>query len=123
MFGQVQGDAAGGAGQAGGHVDQVVTDGGGGCSGVECAGQCAGGAGQVVCEGRQGQPRGIGLKMAGRCVGEGAVLDVGDHLLNDSVPPVVGFGVLQWERGVGERGVVAPGVEECPPVRRGGRPC
>jgi hypothetical protein len=26
---------------------------------------CAGGAGQIVCQGRQGEPRGIGLEMTG----------------------------------------------------------
>lgn len=111
-FGQVQGEAAGGAGQAGGHVDQVVTDGGGGRSCVERSGQGASGAGQVVRQGCQGEPGGIGREMAGGRVGEGAVLDIGDHLLDDSVPAVITLGILQGERGVGERGVVAPGIEE-----------
>lgn len=61
-FGHVQGEAAGGAGQAGGHVDQAVTDGGGGRPGMERGGQGAGGAGQAVCQDRQGEPRGIGRK-------------------------------------------------------------
>jgi transposase len=52
---------------------------------MERGGQGAGGAGQVVCQGRQGEPRGIGLEMTGRRVGEAAVLDIGDHLLDDSV--------------------------------------
>jgi hypothetical protein len=62
-FGQMQGEVAGGAGQAGGDVDQVVTDGGGGRSGMERSGQGAGGAGQVVRQGRQSEPGGIGLEM------------------------------------------------------------
>jgi hypothetical protein len=80
---------------------------------MERGGQGAGGAGQVVCQGRQGEPRGIGLEMTGRRVGEAAVLDIGDHLLDDSVPTVITLGIPQGECGVGERGVMAPGVEEC----------
>ncbi|MFE3830646.1 hypothetical protein [Streptomyces sp. NPDC059092] len=45
-------------------------------------------------------------------MGEAAVLDIGDHLLDDSVPAVITLGIPQGERGVGERGVVAPGIEE-----------
>jgi hypothetical protein len=45
-------------------------------------------------------------------VGEGAVLDIRDHLLDDSVPAVIALGIPQGERRVGERSVVAPGVEE-----------
>ena len=40
-FGQVEGEAAGRAGQAGGHVDEVIADRGGGGSGVDGAGQGA----------------------------------------------------------------------------------
>ena len=44
------------------------------------------GAGQVVCQGRRGEPRGIGLEMTGRRVGEAAVLDIGDHSPRGGTP-------------------------------------
>jgi hypothetical protein len=44
LLGHVQGQAAGGAREPGGDVDQVSADGGGGGAGVEGAGQRAGGA-------------------------------------------------------------------------------
>ncbi|MEV7892479.1 hypothetical protein ACWD3I_48985 [Streptomyces sp. NPDC002817] len=33
--------------------------------------------------------------MTGRRVGEAAVLDIGDHLLDDSVPAVITLGILK----------------------------
>lgn len=55
-FGRVEGEAAGGAGQTGGQVDQAVADRGGGRFGVEVASQSAGGTGEM---GREGEPGGI----------------------------------------------------------------
>ncbi|WP_413807483.1 hypothetical protein [Streptomyces sp. OE57] len=69
---------------------------------MERGGQGVGGAGQVVCQGRQGEPCGIGLEVTGRRVGEAAVVDIVDHLLDDSVPAVITLGIPQGERGVGE---------------------
>jgi hypothetical protein len=40
-------------------------------------------------------------------VREWPVLQLADHLFDDSVPAVVGFGLGERERGVGERRVVA----------------
>ncbi|MFJ2559235.1 MULTISPECIES: hypothetical protein [unclassified Streptomyces] len=54
----------------------------------------------------------FGLEMTGRRVGEAAVLDISDHLLDDSVPAVITLAIPQGDRRVGERGMVAPGVEE-----------
>ncbi|MCA1224049.1 hypothetical protein [Streptomyces sp. 8L] len=34
------------------------------------------------------------------------------HLLDEGVPSVITLGIVQGERGVGERGVVAPGVKQ-----------
>ena len=56
-LGQVQGQAARGAGEPGGNVDQVGADGGGGGAGVERAGQGPGGAGEVVRDRPQQRPR------------------------------------------------------------------
>ena len=47
---------------------------------MECTGQSAGSAGEVAREGREGEPGGVGLEVAGRGVREGAVLDVRDDL-------------------------------------------
>ncbi|MFG2848611.1 hypothetical protein ACGF12_36450 [Kitasatospora sp. NPDC048296] len=43
---------------------------------------------------------------------EGPVLQLADHLFDDSVPAVVGFGLDERERGVGERRVAAVDGEQ-----------
>ena len=78
----------------------------------------AGGADQVVGEGGQGEPGGVGVEMSGRRVGEGAVVEVGDDLLDDRVAAVLLLGLEGLERGVGEDGVVAPGGEQLALARR-----
>ena len=54
--GQPQDDAAGSAGDPGGQDDQGAAQGAGARFGVKEAGQAAGGAGEVVGDGRQRQP-------------------------------------------------------------------
>jgi len=60
-LGQVHGDvAAAVAGDPGSDGGQLAADGRAAGFRVEGAGQAAGGAGQVMADGRQGQPRSIG---------------------------------------------------------------
>ena len=64
-FGQVEGEVpAAVAGGAGGDGDQVTADGRGPGLRERRAGQGAGGAQQVVCHRRDGQPGGIGREYA-----------------------------------------------------------
>jgi len=63
-FGQVHGDvAAAVAGDAGGDGDQLAADGRAAGFRAEGVGQAAGGAGQVMADGGQGQPRGVGREL------------------------------------------------------------
>jgi hypothetical protein len=110
---EVQGEAAPAvAGGAGGDRDQVAADGRGPGPGQGKRGEGAGGADQV--EGHRGddQPGGVGGEPAGREVGERSVVPVGEDLLHDRVAAVLGLGLDQLERGVGEDRVVAPGGEQ-----------
>ena len=72
------------------------------------AGQRAGGAGQVVADGGQGQPGGIGREVPRRQVRERPGAQVCEDLLDDGVVAVLRFGLDHLERRVGEQGVVAP---------------
>jgi hypothetical protein len=72
----VQGEPAGGGGDPGREVDQLVADGGGSGGGVEYRGQGAGGAGQVVRDTGEGEPGGVGGEPAGWQVGQWPVLQV-----------------------------------------------
>ncbi len=123
-FGQVQGEAASAvAGGAGGDGDQVAADGGRAGSGVAAAGERAGGPGQVVRDGRDGQPGGVGGELPRRQVRERAVVQVGQELLDDGVAAVLLFGLDELERGAGEDGVVAPGGEQLALARARSWPC
>ena len=64
VLGQVDGDAAGVAGDASGEVDQVSADGGRPGGGVAASGQGGGGAGEVMRDGYAGQPGVVGVKPA-----------------------------------------------------------
>ena len=119
-LGQVQGEAAAAvAGGAGGDGDQVAADGGGAGPGVAAAGEGAGGADQVVGDGGDGQPGGVGGELPRGQVREGAVVEVGEDLLDDGVAAVLLLGLDELERGVGEDGVVAPGGEQLALARCG----
>lgn len=104
--GQVEGEPAG---RTGGHVDQTVTDGRAGRTGVEGAGQGPAGAGEGEGERGRREPGGVRLEVTLGGVRERAVLQLGDDLFPHGVPPVITCGVRQRQRGVGECGAVAPG--------------
>src|SRR6266511_1533680 len=89
---EVQSEAAGAAAGPGGHVDQLVADGAGAGAGVGGAGECAGGAQQVVGECGQGEPGGVGGEAAGGEVGERGGVEVGEDLFDDGVVAVLGLG-------------------------------
>jgi hypothetical protein len=89
-FGQVHGDvAAAVACDAGGDGDQLAADGRAAGFGEEGAGQAAGGAGQVMADGCQGQPRGVRREMPRWQVREGAAGQVREYLLDDGVVTVL----------------------------------
>src|ERR1700722_14926381 len=82
VLGQVEGEVpAAVPGGAGGDRDQVPADRHGAGLGVEQAGQGAGGAQQVVGDGRDGQPGGVRGEVPGGQVGDGAAGDGGEDLL------------------------------------------
>ena len=71
-------------------------------------------AGEVERHDRALQPRSVGLKMTRGQVGQGSSPQVGVDLFDDGVPAVLGLGLQHGDRGVGEHGVVAVGVEQHP---------
>ena len=73
------------AGGAGRHRDEVAADGGAAGPGAGEAGQGSGGAQEVAGKGGASQPGGVGGEGARRQVGEGAVVPVGEDLLDDGV--------------------------------------
>jgi len=105
-FGQAEGEqqAAAAAGGAGGDGDQVAADGGRAGLRVAAAGDGAGGADQVAGDGGDGEPGGVGGELPRRQVREGAVVEVGQQLLDDGVAAVLLFGLDQLVRAVGEEG-------------------
>jgi hypothetical protein len=80
----------------------VAADGGGAGPGVAAAGEGAGGAHDVVRDGGDGQPGGVGAELAGRQVRQRAVVQVGEELLDDGVAAVLLLGLDQLVRAVGE---------------------
>jgi hypothetical protein len=64
MLGQVNGEAAGVAGDAAGEVDQAPADGGRPGQRVAASGQGGGGAGEVVGDRDAGQPGVVGVEPA-----------------------------------------------------------
>ncbi len=118
---QVQGEAAGGAGDPGGDMDQVGAQGGGGGLGMEDRGQGARGPQQVVGHGPQDQPRGVRVELPRGQVGQGAGLAVGNDLLDDCVVAVLPLGLEGLERAVGEERVVAPDRKQLALFADGGR--
>jgi hypothetical protein len=101
--GQVHDDvAAAVAGDPGGDGDQVAAQRGASCLAEGGAGQDAGGAEQVEADRGAGQPGGVGGERAGGQVGQRPVGEVGEDLLALGVAAVLGFGLGQDERGVGE---------------------
>lgn len=109
---QVEQDAAGSVRDPGRDVDQLSADGRGAGLGVARAGQAAGGAGEVVCHGGEGEPGGVGGEPARRQVGEGSVDEIGEDLFDDGVVAVSLVGGDGGQVGVGQEGVVAPGWEQ-----------
>jgi hypothetical protein len=63
---------------------------------------------RVVRDRDGGQPGVVGVEISGGQVGQRAVDEFGEDLLDDRVPAVVGLGLHEHERAVGEHGVVAP---------------
>jgi hypothetical protein len=88
----VEGEAAG-AGGAGGDGDQLAADGGGAGPGVPAAGEGASGPGQVMGDGGDGQPDGVGGELPRRQVREGAVVEVGEEQFDDRVAAVLLLGL------------------------------
>jgi hypothetical protein len=88
----VQHEPARGAGDPGGDVDQAGAQGGCAGPGVQCAGQRAGGAGEVVRDRGADQPGVVRAEVSRGQVRERGVLQVGDDLLDDGVVTVGGFG-------------------------------
>ena len=83
--GQAQGGIALGAGQAGGHGDQVPAQGGAAGAGVEAAGQAARGTEQVVGEGRADRPGGVGIEDSGGQMRQRSVDQVGEGGLKEGI--------------------------------------
>src|SRR6266511_5720776 len=116
----MQVDGAGAVGQACGDVDDFAADGRGPRPGVVGCGQVPGGAGQVVGDARAGQPCTVGTEVARGQVGQGPVDEVCVDLFDDRVATVLGFGLFEDERGVGEHREVAVLGEQL--VLAGARP-
>ena len=76
---------SGGSGEAARDRDQLPSDGRGGGFGVEDRRDGPGSAGEVERDRGQNKPRVVGPKLAGRQMGEGAALQVGDRLLDYGV--------------------------------------
>src|SRR5689334_17225933 len=93
VVGQMDGDAAGVAGDAAGQVDQVSAQGCRAGGGVAASGQGRGGAGEVVGDRDAGQPGVVGVEPARGQVGQGPVDEFGEDLLDDGVATVVFFGL------------------------------
>ena len=75
-------------------------------------GEGAGGAGQVERDRGQHQPGGVGRELPGGQMRQRAVLQIGDDLLDDRVPPMIGLGLEHRQRGIGEHGVMPPDREQ-----------
>ena len=84
------------AGGAGGDGHQVAADGGGAGLRVAAPGEGAGGAQQVVRDGGDGQPGGVGAELPRWQVREGAVVQVGEELLDDGVAAVLLLGLEEF---------------------------
>ena len=115
-------DDAGAVGQPGGDVDDPGADGGRAGGAVAAAGQVPGGAGQVVGDGRAGQPGVVGREPAGGQMRQGSVDEFGVDLLDHRVAPVLGLGLDQDVRGVGNLNVrryvdISPATEPALDVR------
>jgi hypothetical protein len=76
------------------------------------AGQAPGGAGEVVRQAGEGQPRGVSAEGSGGQVRQRPVDDLCEALLDDRVAAVLRLGLYQQVPGVGEQGVVAPEREQ-----------
>src|SRR5258705_9340130 len=97
VFRQVDGDAAGVAGDPSGQVYQVPTDGGGACGGVAASGEGGGRSDEVVRDRDAGEPGVVGVEPAGREMCEGSVDEFGEDLFDDGVGAVLGFGLDEDE--------------------------
>jgi hypothetical protein len=112
-LGQVQPDVPVAVpGGAGGDVDEVAADGGAAGLGVGEAGQGSGGAQRVMRDRGAGQPGRVGGEESGWQVRQRPVGPVGEDLLDDRVVSVLGLGLDQLDRGIGEYRVVAPDGEQ-----------
>ena len=78
-------DCPGAGGDAGRDVDEFAADGAGSCLAEGPGGEDAGGPGEVVGHDRGNEPCRVRGENTGGHVGQGAVLQVGVHLLNLSV--------------------------------------
>jgi len=96
---QVQGQVTASVpGQAGGDIDEVGADGGAAGPGVPRGGQGAGRAEQVVGDGCEGEPGGVGGELARWQVCQRAADLVGEDLLDLGVVAVLFLGLDQGER-------------------------
>jgi hypothetical protein len=84
---------------AGGDGDQVAPDGSGPGLGMAAAGEGSGCAQEVAGDRGDGEPGGVGGELSRWQVGQGAVAQVGDDLLDDRVAAMLLLGLDQFERG------------------------
>src|SRR5665648_246852 len=108
--GQVEHEAAPGGRQAGGDGDDAAAQGrpaGGGHGRGDGRG-----AGEVERQGRERDPGRVGGVAARGQVGQGSVLELGDHLLDDRVGAVALVGLDGVQGRVGDERVVTPVGEQ-----------
>ncbi len=104
-----------------GHGEDVAAQRLGGRSLQPVAGELSDGAAEVVRHDRQGEPGRVGHELARRQVCQAGALELGDGLLDDGVPAVIGLDLGQREVPVGDERVVVPGGEQRQ-LRTRGRP-
>ena len=88
VLGWVQGEGASVTGDSPGDVDQASADGGGPGDGQAAPGQGRGSPGQVVRDRDAGQPSVVGVEPARGQMGQRAVDEFGEKLLDDGVAAV-----------------------------------
>ena len=106
-LGQMQGEAAGLAGDASGQGEEASPDGLGGCRRL-CQSDARCPAGQVVGHHLDGQPGGVGGEAArGEMVKAGTVLQVPDGVLDLGVAAMAGLQFQDVSLPAGDAGVIA----------------
>lgn len=101
-----------GAGQSGRDGDEASAQGGAASHRVCTAGQDAGGAQQVVGDGRAQYPGRVRPETSRGHVGQGSVDEVGEHGFDDRVAAVSDVSDVDGFVGVGEERVISPDREQ-----------